>query len=261
MGAPASQRGEPDHEEVQPWEGNHVDRQLAEIRVELSREAEAGSDARHYRRDQMVQIAVRRVRKLESPHADVIEGLHSVSTIATRPRESAAAHLVVDAERLVGILDQLMNRQRGVVRLHDGIGYLGARHDREGRHHTIREFLTDLGDQQGAHAGTGSTTKGVGDLEALEAVATFSLTANDVEHLVDQFGALSVVALCPVVASTGLAEDEVVRTEQIAERTGADGVHGAGLEIHQHSTRDILVVGRLYKVRADIVVLKDRSPR
>ena len=55
-------------------------------------------------------------------------------------------------------------------------------------------------------------------------------------------------SFCPVVTSTALTKDKVVRAEKVTKRTGADGVHGSGLEINQDRTRDILV-------RADLVVV------
>jgi hypothetical protein len=42
-----------------------------------------------------------------------------------------------------------------------------------------------------------------------------------------------------------LAEDEVVWTEELTERTSTDGVHGARLQIDEHGTWDILVAGSL----------------
>lgn len=83
------------------------------------------------------------------------------------------------------------------------------------------------------------------DLETLEAVAALGLTTDDIQDLVDQLGTLSVVTLGPVVASTGLTEDEVVGAEQLAEGTGTDGVHGTGLEIDEDGARNILVAGSL----------------
>jgi hypothetical protein len=85
----------------------------------------------------------------------------------------------------------------------------------------------------------------VGDLEALQAVATLSLATDDIQDLVNQLSTLSVMTLGPVVSSTGLAENEVVGTEQLAEGTGADSVHGAGLEIDEDGARNILVAGSL----------------
>lgn len=156
-------------------------------------------------------------------------------------------YLVVDTEGLVGVLNELVNGESGVVRLNNGVGDLGGGDNGEGGHHTVGEFLTDLGDQEGTHTGTGTTTEGVGDLETLEAVASLGLTADNIDNLVDQLGTLSVVTLGPVVTSTGLAEDEVVGTEELAEGTGTDSVHGTGLEIDEDGTGDILVTASLLK--------------
>jgi hypothetical protein len=35
-----------------------------------------------------------------------------------------------------------------------------------------------------------------------------------------------------------VGQDKVVRAEDLAIRAGADTVHGAGLEVHEHSARD-----------------------
>lgn len=85
----------------------------------------------------------------------------------------------------------------------------------------------------------------MGDLEALQGVTALSLATDDIQDLVDQLSTLSVVTLGPVVASTGLTENEVVGAEQLAEWTGADGVHGTGLEIDEDGARNIFVAGSL----------------
>ena len=54
----------------------------------------------------MVEVAVGGRRQLERAEADVVQGL------------------VVDAERLVRVLDQLVDGQRGVVRLHHHVRHL-----------------------------------------------------------------------------------------------------------------------------------------
>jgi len=57
----------------------------------------------------MIEVAVGWRWQLERAEADVVESL------------------VVDAERLVRVLHQLVHRQRGVVRLDDCIGHLKNR--------------------------------------------------------------------------------------------------------------------------------------
>lgn len=140
-----------------------------------------------------------------------------------------------------------MNGEGSVVWFDDGIGDLWRWNDGESGHHSVWEFFTDLGDQEGTHTGTSSTTEGVGDLETLEAVATFGFSADDVQNLVDKLGTLSVMTLGPVVSGTGLSEDEVVWTEELTEWGGTDGIHGSWLQIDQHSTRNILVASSLEK--------------
>ena len=41
------------------------------------------------------------------------------------------------------------------------------------------------------------------------------------------------MSLGPVVPGSGLTEHEVVRPEDLPEGAGPDGVHGAGLQVHQ----------------------------
>lgn len=143
------------------------------------------------------------------------------------------------------MLNELVNGESGVVRLNDSVGDLGGGNNGESGHHAVGELLADLGDEEGTHTSTGTTTEGVGDLEALEAVAALRLTADDINDLVDQLGTLSVMTLGPVVSSAGLAEDEVVGTEELTEGTSTDGIHGAGLEIDEDGTGHILVAGGL----------------
>ncbi|KAL5988664.1 hypothetical protein ACLOJK_026762 [Asimina triloba] len=64
------------------------------------------------------------------------------------------------------------------------------------------------------------------------------LLADDVEHRIDQLRAFNLVPLGPVVASVGLAEDEVIGPEDFAARADADAVHGVELQIHEDGTGD-----------------------
>ena len=81
-------------------EHTHVDSELAEIRVQLTREAQAGSDTRHDEGHKVVEVSVSRGRKLEGPEANVVEGL------------------IVDTESLIRVFHELVNRQGGIVGLY-----------------------------------------------------------------------------------------------------------------------------------------------
>ena len=58
---------------METGEGDHVDRQLPEVSIELARESEGGGDSRHSEGHQMVQVSVGGVGQLQGPKIISIE--------------------------------------------------------------------------------------------------------------------------------------------------------------------------------------------
>ena len=81
----------------------HVDSELAKVGVELTGETQASRDSGHDDRDEVVEIAVCRCRELERAEADIVE------------------RLVIDAECLVRVLNELVDRERRVVWLKNAV--------------------------------------------------------------------------------------------------------------------------------------------
>ena len=171
---------ETDQEKVKTGEGDQVDSQFAKIRVELTRETQGASDTAHDLRDETVQVTIGRGIQLQSLVADLVQGF------------------VIDTEDLVSVLNKLVKRQGGVVRLDNGIGDLGGRNNGEGTHHTIGVLLTNLGEEECSQTRTGSTTKRVSQLETLEAVASLSFLPDDLQDVLNHLSTLSVVTLGPI---------------------------------------------------------------
>jgi hypothetical protein len=96
----------------------------------------------------------------------------------------------------------------------------------------------------------------VGDLETLEAIATFSFFTDNVEDGVDELSTFGVVTLGPVVTGTGLTEDEVVGSEELTEGTSTDGVHGAGFEIHKDGAGNVTATSSFVVVDVDTLELE-----
>jgi len=149
-----------------------------------------------------------------------------------------------------------MYRESGVVGLNNCVRHLGRGNDGESSHHSVGELLTDLGDQKCSHTSTSTTTERVGDLETLEAVASLSLTTDNIQNLVYEFGSFRVMTLGPVVTSTRLPENEVVGTEELTERTSTDGIHGTGLQVDEHGAGHVLVASRLIEIDVHTLELK-----
>merc|ERR1719217_707594 len=113
-----------------------------------------------------------------------VRGAHHVLRIKhllrqLRHREGTEANVVqrfvIHHEYLVRILHQLVERKHSVVWLHHCVRHLRRRNHRECAHDPVRVLLADLGDQQRAHPTPGAPTKGVAELEPLEAIAALGL--------------------------------------------------------------------------------------
>ena len=98
----------------------------------------------------------------------------------------------------------------------------------------------------------------MGDLETLEAIATFGFFSDDIEDGVDELGTLGVVTLGPVVTSSSLSEDEVVWSEELTEWSSSDGVHGTWLKIHEDGSWDVSSSSGLVVVNVDSLELEIR---
>ena len=68
------------------------------------------------------------------------------------------------------------------------------------------------------------------------------------------------MTLGPVVSSAGLAEHEVVGSEDLTEGARPHAVHGAGLQVHQHGPGHVLATTGLIVVDVDPLELEVRGP-
>ena len=223
---------------MESWEWDQVDSELSEIGVKLSWESEAASDTGESSRDEMVKITIGWGGELKGSEADIIKSF------------------VINAHNLIGVLNKLMDGEGGVVWLNNGIRDLGGWHDGEGGHDSIWVLFSDLGDEEGSHSGSSSTTEGVGDLETLEAIATFSFLSADIKDGVDEFSTFGVMTLGPVVTGTSLSENEVVWSEELSEWASSDGVHGSWFEIHEDGSWDVSSSGGFVEVDVDSLELE-----
>ena len=88
--------------------------------------------------------------------------LDSHRRILILPEADVVKSLIVNAEALVSILHQLVDRESGVVGLHHGVRHLGGGDDGECVHDPVGILLPDLGDEKCSHTRPSSTSQGVG---------------------------------------------------------------------------------------------------
>jgi hypothetical protein len=140
------------------------------------------------------------------------------------------------------VLKSGVGGQDGVVGLDNRVGDLGCRVDGELELALLAIVDRETFHEQGTEAGTGTTTEGVEDQEALETSAVISDTPNLVKNLVDKLLADSVVTTSVVVGRILLASDHVLGVEERAVGAGADFIDNIGLEIAVDSAGDIFAL-------------------
>ena len=144
-----------------------------------------------------------------------------------------------------------MDWKGGIIWLNDGIWDLWWWHDWESGHDSVWIFFSDLWDEKGSHTRSSSTSKGVGDLETLKAIATFSFFSNNIKNWVNEFSSFSIMTFSPVVTSTSLSEDEVVWSEKLTEWSSSNWVHSSWLEIHKNGSWNVSTSGSFVEVDID----------
>jgi len=88
---------------VETGEGDQVDGEFSQIRVQLTGESEAAGNSGHSSRDQMVQVTISGGGEFQGSEADIIQGF------------------VVNDHAFIGVFDQLVDREGGVVGFNDGV--------------------------------------------------------------------------------------------------------------------------------------------
>jgi hypothetical protein len=229
---------ETNHEEMESWEWDQVNSEFSEIGVKLTWESDGASNTRHSNRDEMVEVTIGWGGELKGSETDIVEGF------------------VIDNLDLIGVLNELMDGKGSVIWLDNGVGDLWRWEDGESFHNSVWIFFSDLGDKEGTHTGTSTTTEGVGDLETLETIATFGFFSDNIEDGVDEFSTFGVVTFGPIVTGTSLTEDEVVWSEELTEWSSSDGVHCSWFEIHEDSSWDESSTGSFVIVDIDSLKLE-----
>ena len=215
-------RGVRGEHEVDARVRDQVGLELGDVDVEGAVEAERRGERGDDLRDEAVEVGVGRALDVEVAAADVVEGL------------------VVEQKVHVGVLEEGVGREDGVVRLDDGGGDLRGRVDGEAELGLAAVVDREALEEEGAEAGAGAAADGVEDEEALEAGAVVGELADAVEDEVDDLLADGVVAAGVVVGGVLLAGDELLRVVELAVGAGADLVDHGRLQVDEDGARDVL---------------------
>eukprot|EP00796_Vickermania_ingenoplastis_P007776 gene7777-biopygen5217 len=216
--------------------GHQVGLELGQIHVEGTVEAEGGGEGGHHLADEAVDVGVGGALNVEAAAGQVVDGL------------------VVQHGGDVGVLQQGVGGEHGVVGLHDGGGHLG-RVDGVAELGLLAVVDGEALEEQGTEAGAGATADGVEDHEALEAGAVVRQLADAVEAEVDDLLADGVVAAGVVVGGILLAGDELLGVEELAVGAGADLIDDGGLQVQEDGAWHVLAGASLGEEGVERIIL------
>jgi len=202
--------------------GDKVGLEFSDINVEGTIESEGGGEGRDNLGDQSVKVGVGGSLDVEVSAADVVHGL------------------VVEHDGDVGVLEERVGGQDGVVGLDDGGRHLGGGVDGESELGFLAVVNGESLEEERSETGSGTATNGVEDEEALETSALIGELADSVEAEVDDLTSNGVVATGEVVGGILLSGDELLGVEQLSVSSGADLIDDGGLEIEEDSAGDVL---------------------
>ncbi len=201
---------------------HQVGLELRDIDVEGTIETKGGRQGRDNLSDQPVQVGVGGALDIEVTTADVIEGL------------------VVDLVGDIGVFQQRVDAQHGVVRLDDGGGDLRAGPHGEGDLGLLPVIDGQTLHHEASETGTGTTSDGVVDHEPLKTGTVISELPDPVEAEIDDLLPDGVVTTGEVVSSVLLPGDQLFRVEQLTVGSGPDLIDDGGLQIDEDGTGDVL---------------------
>jgi len=208
--------------EVDTGIGDEVGLKLGYVNVEGTIETKGSGEGRDHLGDEAVKVGVGGALDVEGTTADVVDGL------------------VVKHDSNIGVLKERVGGEHGVVRLNNSGGDLGRRVDGESELGLAAVVDGKALEEEGTKTGTGTTTYGVKNHEALEASAVVRELADAVKDKVDDFLADGVVTASVVIGSIFLAGDDLLGVVELAVSAGADLVTHGGLKVDVYGAGYVL---------------------
>jgi len=204
------------------WVWHQVGLELRNIDIEGTIETKGSRQRRDNLSNQPVQVGVRWSLNIQVASADIVQGL------------------VIDLVGHIGVFQEGMDAQDGVVWLHDCGSNLRAAPDSE----RDLGFLTVIDGQSLQHEApqtrSSTTTDGMVDQETLKTRTVIGQLTDAIQAQIDNFLTDSVVTTGEVVCGIFLTRDQLFRVEQLTVSSRSDFIDDGRLQIDEDSTRDVL---------------------
>jgi len=246
---------------VDTWVWHQVGLELSDIDVQRTVETEGSGQGGDNLSNQSVQVGVGRTLDIQVTTADIVESL------------------VIDLVGDIGVFQERVDTQDGVVRFDNGGSDLRAAPDGEGDLGLLTVIDGKTFHHQATETGTGTTTDGVVDEESLETGTVISQLSDTIQAQVDNFLTDGVVTTSKVVGGIFLTGDQLFRVEQLTVGSGTNFIDDGRFQIDEDASRDVLsgtslgkegvegiitttdgLIGRHLTIRLDTVFQTEQLP-
>jgi len=201
--------------------GHQIGLEFSDIHIQGTVESQRGSQRRDDLGHQSVEVGVGGSLDIQLSSADVVDGF------------------VVQHDGHIGVFQQGVSGQDGVVRFHNGSGYLGRGVHSEAQLGFLAVVHGKSFQEEGSESGSSSSTDGVEDHEALETSTVVSQLPDSVEAQVNDFLTNGVVTSGEVVGSIFLSADQLFGVEQLSVGAGPDFIDDGGFQIQEDTSGDV----------------------
>ena len=208
--------------EVDSGVGNQVGLEFSDVDVEGTIETEGGGQGGDNLSDESVKVGVGGSLDVKVTAADVVNGL------------------VVEHDGDVGVLEEGVSGEDGVVRLNNGGGDLRGGVDGESELGLLAVIDGESLEEEGSETGAGTATNSVEDEESLETSALIGQLSDSVEAEINDFLTNGVMSSGEVVGGIFFTGDELLWMEELSVGSGSDLIDNGWLEIEEDSSWDVL---------------------
>ena len=204
------------------WIWHQVGLELSNINVQSTVESEGGSERGDDLGDQSVEVSVGGSLNVEVTSADIVDSL------------------VVEHDGDIGVLEEGVSGEDGVVGLDDGGGDLGGGVDGETELGLLSVVDGKSLEEERSETGSGTSTDGVEDEETLETSALIGELADSIEAEIDDLTSDGVMSSGEVVSGIFLSGDKLLGVEKLSVGSGSDLIDNGGLKIEEDGSGDVL---------------------
>jgi hypothetical protein len=220
---------------------HQVGLELCDIDVQSTIESKRSRQRRDNLCDETIQVGVCWSLNIEVTTADIVQSF------------------VIDLICDIGVFQERVNAQHGVVRFDDGGSDLRARPHSEGDLRLLTVIDGQSFHHQATQTGSSSSSDSVVDHESLKTGTVIGQFTDTIQAQIDDLLTDGVVTTSKVVCGIFLTGDQLFRMEQLTVSSGTNLIDHCGLQIDEDGTRNVLSGTGLGEKRVEgIITTSDR---